>query len=123
MVEFPQTQGNLTEASQNLYELIKSASLAAYPDADLRLAVQRAVAVEMPRGWKISKAAASHKIDVIVALAQAALGAVQEASIPGVPLITAAHIAAVKRLGAMDRFAGAFAGRQIFDNRPGHRNY
>jgi phage terminase large subunit-like protein len=84
MVEFPQTQGNLTEASQNLYELTKSASLVAYPDTDLRLAVQRAVAVEMPRGWKISKSTGSHKIDVVVALGMAALGAVQEASQPSI---------------------------------------
>jgi len=79
MIEFPQTVGNLTEASQNLYELIKGQNLVANADADMRLAVERAVAVEGARGWKISKASASHKIDVVVALAQAALGAVQEA--------------------------------------------
>jgi phage terminase large subunit-like protein len=125
MLEFPQTQGNLTEASQNLYELVKSASLVAYPDADLRLAVQRAVAVEMPRGWKISKAAQSHKIDVVVALAQAALGAVQEASTPGVATITPEHIASARRLGMSARLnpSVVFGGQQIFDNRPGQRNY
>jgi phage terminase large subunit-like protein len=80
MVEFPQTVGNLTEASQNLYELLKSAALVAYPDPDIRLAVQRAVAVEMPRGWKITKTSAGHKIDVVVALGMAALGAVGSAS-------------------------------------------
>jgi phage terminase large subunit-like protein len=82
MIEFAQNPGNITEASQNLYELIKSASLLAYPDDEIRLAVQRAVAIEMPRGWKISKSTGSHKIDVVVALAQAALGAVQEAGRP-----------------------------------------
>jgi phage terminase large subunit-like protein len=80
MVEFPQSVPNLTEASTNLWELIKGANLVVYRDADLRLAVQRAVAVETPRGWKISKASQSHKIDVVVALGMAALGAVQEAS-------------------------------------------
>jgi hypothetical protein len=80
MVEFPQTQGNLTEASQNFYELVKSAGIVAYPDDEIRLAMLRAVAVEMPRGWKISKTTASHKVDVVVALAMAALGAVGAAS-------------------------------------------
>ncbi|MGO9607219.1 MAG: terminase TerL endonuclease subunit [Candidatus Binataceae bacterium] len=79
MVEIPQTPANLTEASQNLYELVKGRNLRAYPDADIRLAVQRAVAIESPRGWRIAKEQASHKIDVAVALAQAALGAVSGA--------------------------------------------
>ena len=46
MEEFPQSVPNLTEASTHLYELIKGCSLVAYPDAVLRLAVSRAVAVE-----------------------------------------------------------------------------
>jgi phage terminase large subunit-like protein len=75
--EFPQTSANLTAASQNLYELIQSGNLIMYPDAAMRLAVSRAVAVETSRGWRISKDKATHKIDVIVALAQAALAAVQ----------------------------------------------
>jgi phage terminase large subunit-like protein len=80
MVEFPQTTGNLTEASQNLYELIKGQNLIAYPDDAMRLAVQRSIAIETPRGWRIAKEKASHKIDVVVALAQATLGAVESAS-------------------------------------------
>ena len=48
MVEFPQTPPNLTEASSNLYDLIKGRNLAAYPDADIRLSVSRAVALETP---------------------------------------------------------------------------
>ena len=47
MVEFPQSPGNLTEASQNLYELITGQNLIAYPDPDIRLAISRAVAVEI----------------------------------------------------------------------------
>jgi phage terminase large subunit-like protein len=77
MVEFPQSMPNLTAASQNLYELIKGQGIAVYPDDEIRLAVQRAVAVEGSRGWKIAKEKASHKIDIVVALAQAALAAVQ----------------------------------------------
>jgi phage terminase large subunit-like protein len=39
LVEFPQTVSNLTEASTNLYELIKGRKLVVDPDADIRLAV------------------------------------------------------------------------------------
>jgi len=77
MVEFPQSVPNLTETSQNLFELIKGRNLIAYADDAIRLAVQRAVAVETPRGWRIAKEKQAHKIDVVVALAMAALGAVQ----------------------------------------------
>lgn len=82
MVEFAQTMSNLTEASSNLYELIKGRNLVAYPDDALRLAIQRSIAVEGTRGWRITKEKASHKIDVVVALAQAALGAVQGLAAP-----------------------------------------
>jgi phage terminase large subunit-like protein len=77
MVEFPQSSPNITEASTNLYELIKGHNLVVYPDAAMRLSVQRAVAIETPRGWRIAKEKVSHKIDVVVALGMAALGAVQ----------------------------------------------
>lgn len=39
--------------------------------------VWRSIAVENARGWRIAKEKSSHKIDVVVALAQAALAAVQ----------------------------------------------
>jgi phage terminase large subunit-like protein len=79
MEEFPQTVARLTEAGTNLYELIKSRNLHVYPDAEMRLAAQRSVALETSRGWRISKEKTSHKIDVIIALALAALGVVEEA--------------------------------------------
>ena len=78
MREFPQSVPNLTEASTNLYDLIKGGGLITYPDADVRLAVQRCVALETSRGWRITKDKASHKIDIVVALGMAALAAVQE---------------------------------------------
>ena len=78
MVEFPQSVPNLTEASTNLYEMIKGRNLSAYPDEEMRLAVSRCVAIETSRGWRIAKEKTSHKIDSIVALAMAALGAVQQ---------------------------------------------
>src|SRR5208337_1923759 len=77
MVEFPQSVPNLTEASTNLYDVIKGKNLIVYPDDGLRLAISRAVALETSRGWRIAKEKSSHKIDVVVALAQAALGAVR----------------------------------------------
>ena len=80
MVEYPQTVGGLTEASNNLYELIKGRNLVVYPDDDMRLAISRAVAVESARGWKISKTVQTHKIDIVIALGLAALGAVGAAS-------------------------------------------
>jgi phage terminase large subunit-like protein len=80
MTEYPQSVPNITAASQNLYELVKAKGLVAYPDDQIRLAVQRSVAIETPRGWKISKEKASHKIDVVVALGMAAHAAVQSAA-------------------------------------------
>jgi phage terminase large subunit-like protein len=77
MCEFPQTIPNLTEASTNLYEAVKGQNIVAYPDEAIRLAMQRCVACETSRGWKISKEKNSHKIDVVIALGMAALGAVQ----------------------------------------------
>jgi hypothetical protein len=77
MMEFPQSVPNLTESSTNLYEAIKGCNLRVYPDDEIRLAVSRAVALETSRGWRIAKEKQSHKIDVVVALAMAALGAVQ----------------------------------------------
>jgi len=78
--EFPQSSPNLTIASQNLYELITGGNLLTYPDAGLRLSISRAVAVETPRGWRISKATQAHKIDIVVALAMAAHAAVSSQS-------------------------------------------
>jgi hypothetical protein len=97
MVEFAQTMGNLTEASSNLYERIKGRNLVAYPDDMLRLAIQRSIAVENSRGWRITKEKASHKIDVVVALAQAALGAVQALAAPQPIVIPPAAMAAARR--------------------------
>jgi phage terminase large subunit-like protein len=82
MTEFPQTPGNLTAASQNLYELIKGGNIAVYPDDEIRLAVQRAVALEGTRGWRIAKEKQSHKIDIVIALAMAAHASVQRAEFP-----------------------------------------
>jgi hypothetical protein len=78
MVEYPQTVPGLTATSTCLYELIKSRALVVYPDDDIRLAVNRAIALETSRGWRIAKEKQSHKIDVVVALSMAALAAVEQ---------------------------------------------
>ena len=77
MEEYPQTTDRLTAMSSNLYDLIKGRNFTTYPDEDVRLAVSRAVAVENPRGWRIAKTKASHKIDVVIALAMACLACVK----------------------------------------------
>ncbi len=87
MREFPQTSGNLTEIGSNLYELIKGRGLLVYPDPDVRLAISRAIAVETPRGWRIAKEKAAHKIDVVVALAMAAHAAMQRQWDEEVPIV------------------------------------
>jgi hypothetical protein len=87
MREVPQTPGTLTEIGTNLFELIKARGLVAYPDAGLRLAISRAVAVETPRGWKISKEKQAHKIDVVIALAMSAHAAVLGSRVPPQPNI------------------------------------
>jgi hypothetical protein len=83
--EMPQTMDRLTALGSNLYDLVKSRGLVVYPDDAVRLAVSRAVALETPRGWKITKEKTSHKIDIVVALAMAAHGCVQEG--PYVPAL------------------------------------
>ncbi|HUY39803.1 MAG TPA: terminase TerL endonuclease subunit [Candidatus Binataceae bacterium] len=97
MVEFPQSVPNLTEASTNLYEIIKGRNIRCYADADIRLSISRAVAIETSRGWRIAKERASHKIDVIVALAQAALGAVKAQGGDGLLNFTRAMAEALAR--------------------------
>jgi phage terminase large subunit-like protein len=87
MREFPQTVGNLTEIGTNLYELIKARGIIVYPDADLRLAISRSIAVETSRGWRIAKEKAAHKIDVVVAMAMAAHAAMRRRWDEEVPIV------------------------------------
>ena len=82
MEEYPQSRPNLTAMSQNLFELIQAVNLLLYPSDDLRTQVARTVAVESPRGWRISKEKASHKIDAIVALAMATMAAMDSPASP-----------------------------------------
>ena len=77
MEEFPQSLPNLTAASQNLFELLQGRTLQLYPNADIRLAMSRAIAIETARGWRIAKEKQNHKIDVVIALAMSALASVR----------------------------------------------
>jgi phage terminase large subunit-like protein len=79
MEECPQTVPYLTDAGTNLYDLFRGHSMRLYPDERIRTAVSRAIAIETPRGWRLGKTQASHKIDVVVALAMASLAAVRGA--------------------------------------------
>jgi Terminase large subunit, ATPase domain len=77
MEEFPQSVPNLTAASQNLFEMLQGRTLVLYPNADIRLAMSRAIAIETSRGWRIAKEKQNHKIDVVIALAMSALASVR----------------------------------------------
>jgi phage terminase large subunit-like protein len=75
--EYPQTSGNLAAATMNLLDLIQAERLLVYPDQNIRTAMAQAIAVETPRGLRISKDKQSHKVDAVVALSMAALAAVR----------------------------------------------
>jgi phage terminase large subunit-like protein len=87
MREFAQTPANLTVIGTNLFELIRSAGLVAYPDEGIRLAISRAVVKENARGLQITKEKSSHKIDVVVAMAMAAHAAVQQSQVRQPPIV------------------------------------
>jgi hypothetical protein len=78
MTEYPQSVPNLTSMGQNLYELVKGGNLSLYPDDFMRTCASHAVALQSSRGWRIAKEKTSFKIDVIVALAMAALAAIEK---------------------------------------------
>lgn len=78
MVEYAQSVPNLTAMGTNLYELISAGNIILYPDATMRTAASHAVALQTARGWRIAKEKTSFKIDPVVALAMAALAAVQQ---------------------------------------------
>jgi phage terminase large subunit-like protein len=79
MIEYPQTPANLTAMGSNLFELIRARSILAYPNDDIHTALTHAIVKESARGLQITKEKSSHKIDVVVALAMAALAAVEGA--------------------------------------------
>ena len=72
MVEFPQTSGRMSPASEGLYELVVSGRLAHRGESLFRSQVLAAVAAPTDRGgWKINKRRSLERIDATVALAMA----------------------------------------------------
>jgi phage terminase large subunit-like protein len=80
--EYAQTQSNLTQMGQSLFDLLNGRNFRTYPAADLRQHALNTVAVDTPRGWRIAKEKASKKIDGIVALAMAAVAAIEGKHVP-----------------------------------------
>lgn len=113
MKEYPQTVPNLTAMGTNLYGLIKGGGIVFYPDDAIRLAISRAIAIETPRGWKISKEKGSHKIDVVVALAMAALGAVENQSSNWFSGLTPEFLGRMMVMPATRQTFGNSPGRQM----------
>lgn len=62
---------------QTLFDLLNGRNLRLYPAADLRQQALQTVSLETPRGWRIAKEKAGHKIDAIVALAIACVAAIE----------------------------------------------
>ena len=73
MEEYPQVSSNLTDMSQNLYDLVAYKNIVLYACKDLRYEATCAIAKETSRGLKIVKQKSTQKIDQIVALAMGAL--------------------------------------------------
>jgi len=74
MIELPQTEANMTEATSALYWAFARQTLELYPAPDLREHVLAAVTSESARGVRLQKDKASMKIDGAVALAFALYG-------------------------------------------------
>jgi hypothetical protein len=90
----------------NLFEMVRSRSQALYPDLPLRRAVSQAIAIESGRGWKITKEKQAYRIDPLVALSMAALGAVEARSAVG-PMYTFEMFTGVPMNGAAIRARGS----------------
>jgi phage terminase large subunit-like protein len=82
--EYPQTSGNCTAMGQALFDLLTGRNIRIYPSVELRGQALNTVSVESTRGWKISKEKASQIIDAIVALAMAAVAALDHGHVQAV---------------------------------------
>jgi phage terminase large subunit-like protein len=122
MVEYPQTTGNLSEVTSNLFGLIRGQNLEVYNAPDLRQAVLNAVTVEGPRGVRLAKEKASKRIDAAVALSMAAWAAVQQGAHGMAPDARISELAAVGRSYAVVEHATAMDDAIPID-RAGNRIY
>lgn len=80
VVEFPQSNTRMVEASNTLYDLIREGRIVHDGDAEVRSHVLAGVAAETESGWRISKRKSRKKIDALIALALAAQRAVTNES-------------------------------------------
>ena len=78
MREFPQTVGNLTSIGQNIFDLVEYGNIMLYPCKDMRFEATCAIGKNTGRGVRLIKEKTSAKIDQIVSLAMAAIGAVSD---------------------------------------------
>jgi hypothetical protein len=88
--EFPQTVPLMTQASQLVYDLLKSRNFETYPDDDMRRHMQMAVAETTSRGFRIVKSRVSkrHHIDGAIALAMACYEAVNSGGVDlSIPIV------------------------------------
>jgi hypothetical protein len=83
MVELAQSESNLTTATTALFSLVKGRNFVTFPDDRLRKAIAHAVAKETGRGWRLVKDKRTSKIDPVVALSFACLGAGNEGPLIG----------------------------------------
>lgn len=82
MVEFTQTAGNMMLATQSLYDLLKTDTLDAYPDPELRDHIRYASAETTSRGFRLVKGRnAKYKIDAAVCLAMATYDAISRGGV------------------------------------------
>lgn len=85
--EFPQTEGNLTEAGQGLFDLIEYGNIVLYRCKDMRYEATCALAKETSRGLRIVKGKSSQKIDQIIGLAMASLPPARQRVVPRVGVV------------------------------------
>lgn len=75
VTEYAQTTGNLTRMGSLVLDLLRSRRLVLYADPEMRTHALNTVAVDTVRGWRIAKSTAGRKIDSVIALGLACLGA------------------------------------------------
>jgi hypothetical protein len=85
--EFPQTESNLTEIGQGLFDLIEYKNIKLYRCKDMRYEATCALGKETTRGLRIVKGKSSQKIDQIIALAMACLPLGHKHVIPRVGVV------------------------------------
>ncbi len=73
MLEYTQSVGNMTEASQALYEVLRADNFRSYPSSEMRDHIRMAVAEDKGGGYRLVKAKTrnARPIDAAVALAMA----------------------------------------------------